>query len=218
VTGGDPFLMSDERIEEILSDLSRIDHIERIRIGTRMPITMPQRVTDDLVSTISRFHQPGRREIAMVTHCEHPYEITPEMMEAVQKFRRTGMSIYNQLVYTYYNSRKYEAAFLRDKLRMVGVTPYYSFNTKGKEETNDYRVPLARILQEQKEEVRLFPGMVRTDEVVFNVPGLGKNYLRGSQHRDIISILPDGRRVYEFHPWEKNMKLVNTYVHVDVSI
>jgi len=218
VTGGDPFLMSDERIEAIMSDLSRIDHIERIRIGTRMHITLPQRITDDLVSSIGRFHEPGRREIVLVTHCEHPYEITPEMMESVQKFKRTGISIYNQMVFTYYNSRKYEAAFLRDKLRMIGVTPYYSFNTKGKEETNDYRVPLARILQEQKEEVRLFPGTVRTDEVVFNVPGLGKNYLRSAQHRDIISILPDGRRVYEFHPWEKNMKLVDTYVHVDVSI
>ena len=54
--------------------------------------------------------------------------------------------------------------------------------------------------------------------MVFNVPGLGKNYLRSAQHRDIISILPNGRRVYEFHPWEKNLKLVDTYVHVDVSI
>ncbi|MCK9275739.1 MAG: KamA family radical SAM protein [Syntrophales bacterium] len=218
VTGGDPFLLSDKRLENILFELSRIEHIERIRIGTRMPITLPQRVTDDLVSAIDQFHTPGVREVLIVTHCEHPFEITPEMMEAVQKFKLKGISVYNQLVYTYYNSRKYEAAFLRNKLRMIGVTPYYTFNTKGKEETEDYRVPLARILQEQKEEARLFPGSVRTDEVVFNVPGLGKNYLKGAQHRDMISILPDGRRVYEFHPWEKNMKLADTYVHIDVSI
>ena len=60
--------------------------------------------------------------------------------------------------------------------------------------------------------------MVRTDEVVFNVPRLGKNYLRAGQHHEIISILPDGRRVYEFHPWEKKMSSVGTYIYTDVSI
>ena len=72
--------------------------------------------------------------------------------------------------------------------------------------------------QEQKEEVRLLPGTVRTDEIVFNVPGLGKNYLRALQHHELISILPDGRRVYEFHPWEEKLALADTYVYTDVSI
>jgi lysine 2,3-aminomutase len=139
-------------------------------------------------------------------------------MQAIQRFRSYGMEVYNQLVYTFYNSRRFEAALLRHKLRLIGVTPYYTFNTKGKEETDDYRVPIARLLQEQHEEARLMPGTVRTDEIVFNVPRLGKNYLRAKQHHDIISILPDGRRVYEFHPWEKKLFLVDTYVHKDVSI
>lgn len=154
----------------------------------------------------------------MVTHFEHAYEITPEAMQAVQKFRMCGMNVYNQLVYTFYNSRKFEACFLRDKLRLIGVDPYYTFNTKGKEETQDYRVPIPRLLQEQKEEARLFPGSVRTDEVVFNVPGMGKNYLRATQHHDMITILPDGRRMYEFHPWEKKISNVDTYLYTDVSI
>ncbi|NOR16070.1 MAG: KamA family radical SAM protein, partial [Candidatus Aminicenantes bacterium] len=93
-----------------------------------------------------------------------------------------------------------------------------TFNTKGKGETDDFRVPIARLLQEQQEEVRLVPGTVRTDECVFNVPGLGKNYLRALQHHDVISVLPDGRRVYEFHPWEKKLSLKDTYVYTDVSI
>jgi len=50
------------------------------------------------------------------------------------------------------------------------------------------------------------------------VPGLGKNYLTEGQHHDVISILPDGRRVYEFHPWEKKLSLVDTYVYTDVPI
>ncbi len=218
VTGGDPLMLQDEQIGDILEKLSRISHVQRIRIGTRTFVTLPQRMTDSLVKTISQYHVPGKREVVMVTHFEHAYEITPEAMQAVQKFRMCGMNVYNQLVYTFYNSRKFEACFLRDKLRLIGVDPYYTFNTKGKEETQDYRVPIPRLLQEQKEEARLFPGSVRTDEVVFNVPGMGKNYLRATQHHDMITILPDGRRMYEFHPWEKKISNVDTYLYTDVSI
>ena len=218
ITGGDPLLLSNDKLERLLSKLSRIKHIERIRIGTRTPVTLPQRITDSLVRRINRFHNPGKRELVIITHFEHAYEITPQSMGAVQKFRRYGIEVYNQLVYTFYNSRKFEAAALRHKLRLAGITPYYTFNTKGKEETDDFRVPIARLLQEQKEEARLMPGTVRTDEIVFNVPGLGKNYLKASQHHDVISIFPDGRRLYEFHPWEKKLSLVDTYMYTDISI
>lgn len=218
ITGGDPLLLSNAKLENMLFKLSRIEHVKRIRIGTRMPVTLPQRITDTLIKDINHFHHPGKREILIITHFEHPYEISSLSMRAIQKFRQSGIEVYNQLVYTFYNSRKFEAAALRDQLRLIGVTPYYTFNTKGKEETDDFRVPIARLLQEQKEEARLMPGSVRTDEIVFNVPGLGKNYLRASQHHEVISILPDGRRVYEFHPWEKKLSLANTYIYTDVSI
>jgi lysine 2,3-aminomutase len=75
------------------------------------------------------------------------------------------------------------------------------------------------LLQEQKEEARLLPGLSRTDEAVYNVPGLGKNYLRANSHRDLISILPDGSRLYEFHPWEKNISnAAKTHLSEDVPI
>ncbi|MEE8377628.1 MAG: KamA family radical SAM protein [Candidatus Aminicenantaceae bacterium] len=218
ITGGDPFLLSNEKIENLLFKLSRIKHVERIRIGSRTLVTLPQRITEALIKDVSHFHIPGKREILIVTHFEHPYEITQQSMDAVQKFRNHGIEVYNQLVYTFYNSRKFEATLLRHKLRLIGVTPYYTFSAKGKEETEDFRVPIPRLLQEQQEEARLMPGTVRTDEVVFNVPRLGKNYLRAVQHHDVVSILPDGRRVYEFHPWEKKMALADTYVYTDVSI
>jgi len=218
ITGGDPFLLSNDKLESMLYKLSRNKNIQRIRLGTRTPVTLPQRITDSLVKDINHFHSPGKREIVIITHFEHPYEITHQAMRAIQKFRRYGIDVYNQLVYTVYNSRRFEATALRNKLRLIGVTPYYTFNTKGKEETDDYRVPFPRLLQEQKEESRLFPGTVRTDECVFNVPGLGKNYLRALQDHDVIGLLPDGRRIYEFHPWEKKLSLVNTYVYTDVSI
>jgi lysine 2,3-aminomutase len=180
---------------------------------------MPMRITDRLADLLASYQEPGGREIAIVTHVQHSYELTQDTVDAVQKLRMRGMKVYNQLVYTFFISRRFEAAFLRQQLCRVGIEPYYTFNTKGKDETIEYRVPLARLLQEQKEEARLLPGLTRTDEAVYNVPGLGKNYLRARQHRDLISVLPNGARLYEFHPWEKNIAGdLSTYVHEDVAI
>lgn len=218
VTGGDPLVAGTGFIERLLGRLARIPHIRRIRIGSRVFVTVPQRVDDRLADAVARFHEPGRREVCLVTHVQHVYEVTPETVEAVQQFRRRGIAVYNQLVFTRENSRRFEATALRRLLRLAGVDPYYTFNTKGKEETLDFRVPIARLRQEQKEEARIMPGLVRADEAVFNVPGMGKNYLRGVQHHMVIMILPDGRRVYEFHPWEKRIRLAPTHVETDVSI
>jgi len=217
ITGGDPLIMPDERIHAILKQIAAIEHVERIRIGSRTPVVLPQRITPELMQIIAAFHEPGRREIVLITHFEHSYEITPEAMAAVQQFRCRGMSVYNQTVFTVENSRRFELVELRRRLRLIGVDPYYTFNTKGKEETRSYRVPLARLQQEVNEEARLSPGLVRTDEPVYNVPRLGKNYVR-AQHHSLLTILPDGRRVYEFHPWEKNLALADTYIDIDVSI
>ena len=103
-------------------------------------------------------------------------------------------------------------------MKKSGIDPYYTFNTKGKEETIDYRVPISRIEQERAEEARLLPGLERTDEPVFNVPRLGKSHLRAWQDHEVIMIQPDGRRIYRFYPWESKLKLVESYNYIDVSI
>jgi lysine 2,3-aminomutase len=219
VTGGDPLAMSDSELERILSALAAIPSVERIRIGTRTPVTLPMRITDRLATILSRYRVPSKRQVAVVTHIQHPAEVTPDTARAIDRLRRRGIPVYNQLVYTFFTSRRFEAALLRRLLALIGVDPYYTFNTKGKEETLAYRVPIARLLQEQKEEARLLPGLLRTDSPVYNVPGLGKNYLRATQHRDLISILPDGSRLYEFHPWEKNIsRITSTHLSKDVPI
>ncbi len=218
VTGGDPLGMPDKTLLGILHRLAEIPHVELIRIGTRTPVTLPMRITSKLANALGRLREPGRREVCVVTHVEHPYEITPELVVAVDRLKRQGISVFNQLVYSFFVSRRFEAAKLRMLLRLVGIDPYYTFMTKGKEETNAYRVPLARLLQEQKEEARLLPGSRRTDETVYNVPGFGKNYLRAFQHRDLFAIMPDGARVYNFHPWEKGIADFASYVGHDVPL
>ncbi len=218
ITGGDPFIMLDKVIEPIIDRLASFDHVYRIRIGTRTPVVLPQRITDSLCEILDRALEPGKREVGIVTHFEHPYEVTPQAMEAVRKLRKLGIGVYNQQVFTYYNSRKFETVKLRMDLRKIGVEPYYTFNMKGKSETRAYMTPIARLLQERKEEARLIAGMGRTDEPVFNVPRLGKNHLRAWQDHNVLMILPDGSRVYEFHPWEKNIQKMPTYIHTDVPI
>ncbi len=218
ITGGDPLMMPDRVLARILERLAAMPHIERIRIGTRTPVTMPMRINESLCRMLSSFRAPGRREVCLVTHVEHPAELTDEFVLAIDRLRRQGIPVYNQLVYTFFVSRRFEAAALRRLLRRCGVDPYYTFYPKGKLETNEYRVPIARMLQEQKEEARLLPGLARTDEAVYNVPGLGKNYLNSPQHRDLVSIRPDGSRVYEFHPWEKKISPSRTWVGDDVPI
>ncbi|MCK4641942.1 MAG: KamA family radical SAM protein [Candidatus Marinimicrobia bacterium] len=218
ITGGDPLVMKDAQLKRILEVLAAKKQIYRIRIGTRTPVVLPTRFTYDFINLLAQFHQPPKLEIAVVTHYEHSYEVTPESMEAVQKLRKIGVSVYNQQVYTVENSRRFETVKLRRDLKSIGVDPYYTFNMKGKEETRRYMVPIARILQERKEEARLLPGLDRTDEPVFNVPKLGKNHLRAGQDHRLVMILPDGSRVYEFHPWEKNITAIPPYNYVDVPI
>lgn len=218
VTGGDPLTLPDSVLEKILDRLSKIRHITRIRMGTRTLVTVPFRINGDFIAMLRKYHELGRREICIVTHVEHPIELTPDVLLACRRIKEAGMSIYNQQVFTYYNSRKFETCKLRQTLKLFGIDPYYSFNTKGKEETSDFRVPIARIEQERKEEARLLPGLERTDEPVFNVPRLGKSHLRAWQDHEVIMVLPDGRRVYRFYPWESKLELMNPYDYSDVSI
>jgi len=218
ITGGDPLTLSDARIGSIISRVAAIPHIERIRIGTRMLVTLPQRFTDQLLDLLAKYHAFGKREIALITHFESPVEITSETLRVIEKIRKKGISIYNQQVFTYYNSKRFETCFLRKTLKLSGIEPYYTFNTKGKEETLDFRVPIARIEQERKEEARLLPGIARTDEPVFNVPKLGKSHLRAWQDHEPVMILGNGQRVYRFYPWESKIASVNDYLYTDVSI
>ena len=218
ITGGDPLVMRDEVLKSILEEVADKKHVYRIRIGSRTPVVLPQRLSQKTVDMLASFVEYGKRQISIITHFEHSYEITPEAMAAVKRIRNAGMMVYNQEVFTVENSRRFETVKLRLDLKNIGIDPYYTFNMKGKEETKKYMVPIARILQERKEEARLLPGLDRTDEPVFNVPKLGKNQLMAWQDHRLVMILPNGARVYEFHPWEKNIQPIPPYNYVDVPI
>ena len=218
VTGGDPLTLDNDYLDWIMGELSAMKHLDRIRVGTRTPVTLPMRFDDGLLEIFEKYHRWGKREIAVITHFEHATEMSPDTLEAVKRIKRLGINIYNQEVFTYYNSRKFETAFLRKVLKVSGIDPYYNFNCQGKEETKDFRVPIARIEQERKEEARLLPGVARTDEPVFNVPKLGKSHLRAWQDHEVVMILPDGSRIYRFYSWDTKLTTSKDYLYTDVSV
>jgi len=215
ITGGDPLVLGNSRLRRLLERLAAIDHIDMVRIGSRIPVTLPMRIDDELARLLGSFREPGRRELCLVTHVQSPYEVTPELVAAIDRLRRQGLSVLNQQVYTFHVSRRFEAARLRQMLRRVGIAPYYTFVAKGKEETLDYLVPLPRLLQERQEESRLLPGTRRTDDVVINLPRLGKTPVLSRQQRTLLAINGAGARVYELHPWEKRQR---GYLFEDVPI
>lgn len=218
ITGGDPMIMRNDKLKALLDEISAKKHVYRIRIGTRTPVVLPQRLTPETIGMLASYVEYGKRQLSIITHFEHSYEITPDAMDAIRRIRQAGIMVYNQEVFTIENSRRFESVKLRLDLKSIGIDPYYIFNMKGKEETKQYMVPIARILQEIKEEARLLPGLDRTDEPVFNVPKLGKNHLRAWQDHRLVMIMPNGARVYEFHPWEKNIQPVPPYNYIDVPI
>ncbi len=219
LTGGDPAILNNKYMEYILSKLSEIDHIREIRIGSRIVVTVPMRINNEYAEMLSSFIEPGKRNISFVTHIESAEEITPYMAQAVKTLKEHGIYVYNQQVYHFETSRRFQYVLARIGMKMIGVDPYYNFYPKGKFEQKDYLVPIARIAQERKEEARLLPGQFRTDEPVFNVPALGKNHIRAWQDRELIAIMPKtGSRIYVWHPWEKGIAPVNPWPYVDVPI
>ena len=173
VTGGDALMSSDASLEKILDAIyemalakklaneSRPDgekHAEmvRVRLGTRMPAYLPQRITPELTSILAEFKakatEIGIRQFWIQTHFEAPMEVTPESRDATQRLISAGWTVTNQLVCTQAGSRRGHSAKLRQTLNEVGVLPYYTFVVKGYMENNFSYAPIARIVQEEQEE------------------------------------------------------------------
>ncbi len=93
ISGGDPFTLSTERLETIIKRFREIPHVEIIRIGTRTPVVMPQRITDKLVNMLRKYHP-----IWVNTHFNHPNEITPDSERALAKMADAGIPLGNQSV------------------------------------------------------------------------------------------------------------------------
>lgn len=123
VSGGDALALSDGMLEFVLSSLRKIPHIEIIRLGTRIPVVMPQRITPELVSMISKYHP-----VWVNTHFNHPVEITPLAEEALSLMANSGMPLGNQSVLLKgVNDDPIIMKELLHKLVKNRVRPYYLY-------------------------------------------------------------------------------------------
>lgn len=126
LTGGDPLTREDEDLERILSSLRKIKHVEIIRIGSRTPVTMPQRITPELVKILQKHHP-----IYLNTQFNHPREITPESANACSMLADGGIPLGNQMVLLNgINDRCSVVKALNQELLRIRVKPYYIFHAK----------------------------------------------------------------------------------------
>lgn len=123
ISGGDPFTLNDGHLERIIRTVREIPHVEVIRIGTRVPVVMPQRVTEELASMLAKYHP-----IYVNTHFNHPKEITPESSRACAILADHGIPLGNQsvLLRGVNNCPEVMKELVRGLVR-IRVRPYYIY-------------------------------------------------------------------------------------------
>ncbi len=138
ISGGDPLTLSTRRLEEVLAGLRQIKHVEMIRIGTRFPVVLPQRIDDELCSMLSKYGP-----IWVNTHFNHPREITPEAAQACDKLLRAGIPVNNQSVLLRGVNDTVETQLkLCHELLRIKVRPYYLFQCDEVQGTEHLRTPV----------------------------------------------------------------------------
>jgi lysine 2,3-aminomutase len=192
IGGGDVLCLTDSKVEGILAGLSRYKHLRRILVRSNFPVVMPQRFTALLTKIISRYVKPTQLEVGLVTRFCHAYEVTPEAVTVVTRLRKAGVSVYNEALYTADNMRRFEFAALRWALQGARIETSYSRLRTGALRSG---VPLARVLQELREEASLFPAQENAQVPVVETASGETVPLWGE--RELVSIRPeDGCRVY----------------------
>lgn len=191
ITGGDALMSSDESLSGILhaiynmakrkmeankkrEDGQKYAEIVRVRLGTRLPVYLPQRITPELATILSEFKAKaskiGIKQFVIQTHFESPMEVTPEAKQCIERLLSAGWTITNQLVFTVAASRRGHTTKLRQTLNDVGILTYYTFTVKGYMENSHNFCVNARSLQEQMEEKVVGTVAETTHETIRNFP------------------------------------------------
>lgn len=126
ITGGDALTLTDSQLQNMLSELRKIRHIDIIRIGSRTPVNMPQRITTGLINVLKQY-----APIYLNTQFNHPLEITPESTLACKLLSDNGIVLGNQMVLlNEVNNNKFTVQLLNKQLLKIRVRPYYIFHPK----------------------------------------------------------------------------------------
>jgi len=168
LSGGDPLTLSDSRLEKVFEDLRSIDHIEIIRLGTRMPVVCPMRITEELLSMMKRFHP-----IFVMTHFNHPQEISLEAARALTRMVDQGFPVMNQMVLLNgINNHEAIVQALSRRLLSLRVKPYYMFHCDPSKGTEHFQTSIEDSLKIQKNLWGRFSGL-GMPHLSLDIPGGG---------------------------------------------
>ena len=140
ISGGDPLVMSDDRLEHVISELRKIDHVEIVRIGSRTPVVMPQRITPELCAMLKKYHP-----IWLNTHFTHPKEVTEDSRRACAMLADAGVPLGNQSVLLAgVNDCVYTMKKLMHELVKMRVRPYYIYQCDLSMGLEHFRTPVSK--------------------------------------------------------------------------
>jgi len=177
ISGGDPFLLSDEFIESLLVRLRKIPHVEIIRFGTRTPVVMPQRITDKLCNMLKKYHP-----IWVNTHFNHPNEVTAESTAACEKLADAGIPVGNQTVLLRgINDCSYIQKKLVHLLVQMRVRPYYLYQCDLSNGIDHFRTSVSKGI-EIMEMLRGHTSGFAVPTYVIDAPGGGGKIPVGPQY------------------------------------
>ncbi len=187
ISGGDPLTMSDAALDHLLSRLRRIPHVEVLRIGTKAPIVMPQRVTPGLVRVLRRYHP-----LLMSIHCTHPREITPEAHEALTRLADAGIPLGSQTVLLKgINDNCPDMKALMHALLKSRVRPYYLYHCDPVQGTAHFRTHIYKGVDIIRG-LRGFTSGYAVPTYVVDAPGGGgkiplmPDYVQGYDGEDLV--------------------------------
>jgi lysine 2,3-aminomutase len=202
LTGGDPLVFSDDRLEWLLAALRDIPHVEIIRLGTRLPVTLPFRVTDDLVRMLAAFHP-----LWVNTHFNHPAELTPEAAEACDRLAGAGIPLGNQSVLLRgINDDPATMKALCQGLVRLRVRPYYCYQAQLLEGTAHFRTPIERGVELFRQLRGRTSGFALPQYVLDTPHGkvpLSHPFLRGREGDEVVVETWDGHLWREPNPLEQ---------------
>ncbi len=187
LSGGDPLMVTDYVLERILSSLREVPHVEIIRLGTKMPCVLPQRITPKLCKMLKKYHP-----IYVNTHFNHPWECTPEAEKASAMLADAGCPVGNQAVLMKgVNDDPDVMLELHRKLLKMRVRPYYIYQADLTKGTNHFRTPVRKGL-EIMDKLRGHTSGLAIPYYVIDAPGGGgkipllPQYVLGRNGKDII--------------------------------
>ena len=198
ITGGDPFLLSDEKIEYLIRNLREISHVQMIRFGTRTPIVLPQRITDGLKTILSPYHKVP---IWINTQCNHPKEITEHTAKAVFDLLSCGINVGNQAVLLKgINDDPETFRALHQKLLSVRIRPYYVFYCEPAPGIDHFRTPVEKGAELIRDAIRghttgLAQPMYVIATNIGKIPLMPDYYIKGKDEKEYTLLNYKGETV-----------------------